>query len=217
MNTKLSIIGASVALLFSVNASAQESSGTSNSSAQQSQKQQTEQQHKAAMDKCKGMQGNAKEICTAEADGQKKVGEAQAKMTGHDSPKSRLELAETKADAEYNVAKAKCGDQVGDVKKACENEAKATQDLAKAKAKRESLTQSAGAGSASGISGATSSSGSSGTSSVNSASGASGSGSSSGTSGASGSTGASASSPSEASSGSQMTSPGAPQPATPSQ
>jgi hypothetical protein len=134
MKTKIGIIVASFALILSAN-----------TGAQQSQKQQSDQQQKAAMEKCNGMQGNAKDICKAEADGQKKVDEAQAKMTEHDSPKTRLDLANAKAEAQYNGAKARCGDQVGDAKKACEDEAKAAQNLAKAQAKRASLTQASGA------------------------------------------------------------------------
>ena len=69
------------------------------------------------MEKCNGMQGNAKDACKAEADGQKKVDEAQVKMTGHDSPKTRLDLANAKAEAQYDGVKARCGDQAGDAKK----------------------------------------------------------------------------------------------------
>jgi hypothetical protein len=149
MKTNIGILAATAALIFSTSAGAQ-----------QSQKQQADQQHKAATEKCNGMQGNAKDICKAEADGQKKVDEAQAKLTEHDSPKARLDLANAKAEAQYNGAKARCGDQVGDAKKACEDEAKAAQDLAKAQAKRASLTQATGAQNVS--SGSSSSSGSTG-------------------------------------------------------
>jgi hypothetical protein len=203
MNTKITALAASIAFVLSASAYAQTSPGTSGSSAQaarsgggqQNQSPQVDQQYKAAMEKCNGMQGNAKDICKAEADGQKKVDQAQAKLTKHESPKNRLEVADAKAEAQYKVAKARCGDQVGDAKKACENEAKAAQNLAKAQAKRESLTQASGAQNAA-------SSGSSGTSG------------STGTSGSGGATGTEASG---SQSGGQMGSPGSQQPKTQAQ
>ena len=142
MNAKLTLITASLALAWSIGAHGQ--------SAQQSEKQRIQEEHKAAMEKCKGMQDNGKKICEAEAEGQKKVAEAEAKVKERDTPKNRLEAAEAKAEAEYDVAKAKCGDQVGDAKNACEKEAKATRDGAMAQAKLESQKQGSAATGASG-------------------------------------------------------------------
>ena len=53
---------------------------------------------------------------------------------------NRLNLAESKADAEFDVAKARCEDQVGEAKDACRRNAKATRDKAKEQAKRDSQT-----------------------------------------------------------------------------
>jgi hypothetical protein len=107
------------------------------------------------------MKDNAKEICKAEADGRKTVAEAEAKVQQRGTPKNQLELAEAKAEAQYNVEKAKCGDQVGDAKKACEQVAKASRDLSTAQAKQQSLSMTS-----SGASGAAASTGSSGSSSM---------------------------------------------------
>ncbi len=133
MNAKLTLVAASLAMAWSI--------GVHGQSAQQSDKQRIEEEHQAAMEKCKGMQDNGKKICEAEADGQKKVAEAEAKLKERDTPKNRLEAAEAKAEAQYDVAKAKCGDQVGDAKNACEKEAKATKDGAIAQANLESQKQ----------------------------------------------------------------------------
>lgn len=154
MNAKLIVIAASLTLWFAAGAYAQTPPATSGSSGQQSQEQQTEQQHKAAMEKCDGMKENAKEICKAEADGMKTVAEAQAKVAERDTPKNRLDLEKAKAEAQFKVAKARCGDQVGDARKACEKEAKAMQDLAVAQAEKQSLTQTSSGGGASGSSSA---------------------------------------------------------------
>lgn len=115
------------------------------SSAQQGG-QQPEQQQRAGTRNCGDLQGNAKDICQAEVEGQRKISEAQAKLTQRDTPKNRLDLANTQAEARYNIEKAKCGDQVGDAKKACEKVAKATRDLSMAQAEQRSLAQGAHAG-----------------------------------------------------------------------
>jgi hypothetical protein len=112
MNAQVMAIAASLALAIAASAYSQTSPNTSgfsgqgkqSSSSQESQKQQIDQQQKAAMDKCNGMPGNAKDICKAEVDGQKQVTEAQQKMTANPSPKTQLELADAKSKAQYNVA-----------------------------------------------------------------------------------------------------------------
>ncbi|RJF98519.1 hypothetical protein [Noviherbaspirillum saxi] len=148
MKIQLTTMAGSLALLFAVSVHAQPA-GNPAAQGQASPKDQAEQQHKAAMEKCGNMKDNAKDICKAEADGQKKVAEAQAKVTGRDTPKNRLELDQAKAEAQYKVAKEKCDDQVGDAKKACQTEAKASQDLAIAQAKKQAQTAgSSGAGTA---------------------------------------------------------------------
>ncbi len=103
-------------------------------------KRQIQQQHDSAMKKCDVLKNNAKKICEVEADGEKSIAEAQARVMDRDSPKNRLNLAETRADAEFEVAKARCDDQVGESKDTCRRNAKATRDKAKEQAKRDSQT-----------------------------------------------------------------------------
>lgn len=152
MNNKLTVLAASLAFVFASSAYAQQTSGSSATSGMQSSKQTIEQQHKAAIEKCNGMSGNAKDICKAEADGQKKIAEAQAKLDQRDTPKNRLALNEAKADADYKVAKERCDDQVGDAKSACQKEAKAKHNMALAEAKTQSQKQTATGSSATGTS-----------------------------------------------------------------
>lgn len=157
MNSKFRVIAASIALAMASGAQAQQASGTPGASpaGQPSQAELITQQHQAAMDKCNTMKDNAKDICKAEADGQKKIAEAQAKLSERDTPKNRLELGEAKAEAQYKVAKEKCDDQVGDAKNACQKEAKATRDMAMAQARKQSQTAaSSGGGSPGGTSAA---------------------------------------------------------------
>lgn len=108
--------------------------------AQPLSKQQIEQQHRLAMKKCNELRSTGKKICEAEADGKKSIAEAEARVAERNSPKTRMQLAETKADAEFEVAKARCEDQVGDARDTCRRNAKAARDKAKEQAKRDSQT-----------------------------------------------------------------------------
>src|SRR5436190_5762172 len=100
-------------------------------------KKQAGEEYKQAMEKCKDLKDNPKNICEAEAKGRRKVAEAEAKVKDNPSRKNQLGLEEAKADAQYEVADKKCDDEVGDTKKACVKEAKATRDQAKAQARRQ--------------------------------------------------------------------------------
>lgn len=91
-------------------------------------------QHKADMEKCKSLKGNAKDVCKAEADAHRKVARAEEKVKEHDTAENRRDLEKAKADAEYDVAKEKCEDQKGAAERACKKEAKAKRDMELAKA-----------------------------------------------------------------------------------
>jgi hypothetical protein len=106
------------------------------------------QEHQAAMEKCNALKDNAKDICKAEADGRRKIAEAELKAQQNNTPKNQLELAETKAKAEYEVAKQKCDDEVGDKKNACQKGARAARDQALAQAKMQSQSSATGSSSA---------------------------------------------------------------------
>ena len=90
---------------------------------------------KAAKDKCKDMKGNAKDICMAEAKGNEKLAKAELALKQKDTPKNRQDVAEAKADLEYEVAKEKCDDMKGKEKNACQKDAKTARDQAKKQAK----------------------------------------------------------------------------------
>lgn len=149
MKARTTILTASLVFAFSLSAHAQ-SSDTSGSNAQQpgqSQSTQSSQQsgwpetQRASKEQCDHLQGNAKTICNAEIKAMKMVQEAKEKVAQHESPQTQLEFAETRADAKFEIARARCGDLVGEAKKACEDEATAMRDLTKARAKRQALAQ----------------------------------------------------------------------------
>ena len=127
MRTKLTLVAAAIAAL---------ALGTN---AQAVDTKQINQEHKAELEKCKDLKGNAKDVCKKEADGHKKVAKAEAELKEQDTPKNRQKLAEAKADAQYDVAKEKCDDQKGEAKSACKKAAKAEHEGAIAQARKASL------------------------------------------------------------------------------
>jgi len=84
---------------------------------------------------CAKMDGNAKDVCKAEAKAKEKVAMAEldAKKSGKDS--DREKVAKVKAEQDYAVAKEKCEDKGVADKGACKKEAKAAEDKAMADVK----------------------------------------------------------------------------------
>jgi hypothetical protein len=91
--------------------------------------------YKAAKAKCDTMQGNAKDVCVAEAKAAEKKAIADAEAQYKNTDKARRDAKVAAAEADYDVAKAKCGVKTGNDKDVCVKEAKATETKAKADAK----------------------------------------------------------------------------------
>jgi hypothetical protein len=94
-----------------------------------------EQTYKADKQACDAMKDNAKDICMAEAKGKEKVAKAELQYQKDPSDRNRMKLADTKAEANYDVAKEKCEDKAGNDREVCKKEAKAAETAAKAEAK----------------------------------------------------------------------------------
>lgn len=103
----------------------------------------TADQHKAAKSKieadyktqkaqCDTLKDNAKDVCEEEAKAKEKLAKAELEQQYKPSAAHARKVAEVKAEGIHAVAKEKCDDQSGDAKNACEKQAKA--DLEKAKA-----------------------------------------------------------------------------------
>lgn len=90
---------------------------------------------KADKDACKSLNGNANDVCKAQADGKADIARAdlEARYTG--KPGDATKLSEVKAETTYKVAKEKCDDLAGNPKDVCVKEAKAVWEKAKADAK----------------------------------------------------------------------------------
>ncbi len=102
-----------------------------------------EAEYKAGKAKCDAMSGNAKDVCVKEAKGKEKVARAELDARANPSERNQRKIEEAKADARYDVAKERCDDMKGKEKSACEKEAKADHERAKATmAKRTASTGS---------------------------------------------------------------------------
>ncbi len=91
-----------------------------------------EADYKAEKAQCGTLKDNAKDVCEEQAEAKEELGKAELANQFAPSPANAKKLAETKAEGTYEVAKEKCDGQSGELKKACEQQAKADYDKAKA-------------------------------------------------------------------------------------
>jgi hyperosmotically inducible protein len=92
-------------------------------------------EYKTAAAKCGSMSGNDKDVCMAEAKLARTRTEADALSQYNNTPKSREKARSNLADAEYDLAKAKCDAKSGADKDDCMNNAKSVHTAALADAK----------------------------------------------------------------------------------
>jgi osmotically-inducible protein OsmY len=110
--------------------------------------------YKAATAKCGSMSGNDKDVCMAEARLTRTRTEAKALSQYNNNPTSREKARSNMADAEYDLAKAKCGAKSGADKDDCMNTAKSEHTAALADAKSGASATASNASGASGAIGA---------------------------------------------------------------
>jgi hypothetical protein len=152
MQLKLLSLAAAVALAFAGAAQAQSTSSTTSDKptvgaradggkdhkpsvdrkARKAEEDQIEATYKADKAKCKDMKGNEKDACEADAKGKENVAKAELKAKYDPTPGNQRKVDEAKAEHQYKVAKEKCDAQKGKEESACEKQAKATHDKAKA-------------------------------------------------------------------------------------
>jgi hypothetical protein len=91
--------------------------------------------YEAASKQCDAMNGNAKDICAAEAKAARVKTEENAEAAYKGTPKARAHAIDEIAEANYKVAKERCDDRTGNDKDVCLKVAKAEMTKAKADAK----------------------------------------------------------------------------------
>jgi len=99
------------------------------------EKDRIEARYKTDAERCKGLAGNAKDICSKEVKGREKVAKAELDAASKNTEKARYDARIARADADYEVAKEKCDDLAGNPKDVCLKEAKAAHTRAAADAK----------------------------------------------------------------------------------
>lgn len=110
-------------------------------------------EYKAATAKCDAKSGNDKDVCMAEAKASRARTESEAIAKYNNSEKGRASARSKVAEAEYDVAKAKCDALSGADKDSCMDNAKSvrTAALADAKADREVASSAVGASGSAGL------------------------------------------------------------------
>jgi hyperosmotically inducible protein len=91
--------------------------------------------YKTAVAKCENVKGNDKDVCIAEAKVARTRSETDALARYNNSPKGREKVRTDLANAEYDLAKARCGAKSGAEKDECLNTAKSVHTAALADAK----------------------------------------------------------------------------------
>ncbi len=134
MNKFISVMAVAGGFLFSLGAMAEQSMPHG---VYKAEKERIEAEYKVDKARCDSLAGNAKNICLAEAKGKEEVAEADLEARYKPSKDSRYKARAAKAEADYKVAKERCGDQAGNAKDVCLKEAKAAETAGKADAKRE--------------------------------------------------------------------------------
>lgn len=91
--------------------------------------------YKADKERCDGLKANAKDVCETEAKAKRDIALAEHDAAERNTPANVRKVALAKAEGAYEVAKEKCDDLKGNEKDACQKDAKANHDRAKAEAK----------------------------------------------------------------------------------
>jgi len=147
MQIKLLSIAAALALAFAGSTYAQTTTPAKpaqpkvDHKAKKAEEDRIEADYKAAKAKCGEMKANEKDVCEADAKGKEKVAKAELDAKYANTERNQRKVDEAKAEHEYHVTKEKCDAEKGKQENACEKEAKAKYDRAKADIKARYATK----------------------------------------------------------------------------
>lgn len=103
-----------------------------------------EAQYRADKNYCNGFKGHKEDVCEVEAKGKAAALRADLEAQYKPSPDASQKAKYVTADANYDVAKAKCDALSGDGRKRCIQEAKAAREAAVRQAKVEKVRETGG-------------------------------------------------------------------------
>ncbi len=95
-----------------------------------------EAEFRAARERCDGTPGHLGNVCVAEARAVRRIAKAELEARGKGTPKSWYDARIARAEAEFEVAKERCGERSGDPREQCITEARAAEARAKADARQ---------------------------------------------------------------------------------
>jgi hypothetical protein len=84
--------------------------------------------YKTAKASCESLSGNAKDICQADAGGKEKVAKAELRARYKPSEHASFKLRVARANADYALAKEKCGALAGEAQRNCVKDAQSNFD-----------------------------------------------------------------------------------------
>jgi len=90
----------------------------------------------AARERCDDRAGQAKEVCLAEARAERRIRKVELAARGQGTPKARYDADIARAEAEFVVAKERCGVRAGDDRAGCIADAREREARAKEEARR---------------------------------------------------------------------------------
>lgn len=102
-------------------------------------------EYTTAKTNCAPLSGNAKDLCSAGANGRQKIAKAELEASYRPTVKNHYKARVAKAEADYGVAIELCDDRSGNAKDVCVKEAKAAQTDGKADALAQLTTARANA------------------------------------------------------------------------
>jgi hypothetical protein len=139
MNTLQASLLAAAALLFTSSANAADLTKVEYKDAGKS----IDADFDAAKQRCRALAGNASDVCTAEAKGNKNIAETELEYRYQPTAKHRRSARIARADAVYGVAIQKCDGLAGNDKDVCVKQAKAAKVASVADADTELTTMKA--------------------------------------------------------------------------
>jgi hypothetical protein len=102
-----------------------------------------ESEYKDMSAACERLPGNARDVCRTVARGKSRVARAELEYNRSGQSKDAIQLATTKADAAYDVARERCDDRDGSARSGCLAEARTLHEKALVDARLEARVQGA--------------------------------------------------------------------------
>lgn len=92
-------------------------------------------EYRAASERCDDLAGNPRRVCVAEARAERRIAHSELAAQQKNTPKARYDARVARAEAEFDVAKERCGELAGHPREMCVADARAAEARAKSAAR----------------------------------------------------------------------------------